>query len=138
MGDVIKSFPVRSNDREKSIRIRLYFDSGSPFTFITRSAAFRFRDVFPLSRPSGFHGLGQGRFVARDLLNMEVRMAGYWCRHPAYVVDDAVLDDKYDVLVGHDFMQKFNVGLAPRRRAVVLDRGAIRMAQTVHCARAAG
>ena len=136
MGDVICQFPVRSIGGETPQTLRLYFDSGSPFTFIRKSATSRFKAILPLPRPVGFEGLGDGRFSARALLHMEVRLLDFWCRHTAYVVADDVLAADYDVLVGHDFMQKFNVGLAPKRQDVVLNPASLRLAQTIRRAAA--
>ena len=131
MGDVIKGFPVRSYQGEKPRRLRLYFDTGSPYTFIKRSACRGLRAVYDLPKPMAFGGLGNGRFLAPQGAFLEVRLLGVWCRHAAYVVPDDVLEQRYDLLVGHDFMQKFAVNIASRKRDVLLDRGALRMAQTV-------
>ena len=59
------------------------------------------------------------------------RRRGLWCRHAAYVVPDEVLEQRHDLLVGHDFMQNFDIAIAPKRRGLILDRGALKMAQTV-------
>ena len=131
MGDVIKVFPVRSSRHEKPVPLRMYFDSGSPYTFIRMAAARRFRGLSTLPEPMDFAGLGEGRFYASHGLFFEVRLLIHWCRHSAYVVDDEILAEDYDVLVGHDFMQKFNVGLSPKKRDVVLDPSSLRLAQTV-------
>ena len=136
MGDVIKVFPVRTSRREKPASLRLYFDSGSPYTFIRWSAARSFRGLAPLPERTRFAGLGEGVFYASHGLFFETRLLDLWCRHMAYVVADDTLASSYDMLVGHDFMQKFNVGLAPKQRDVVLDPASLRMAQTVHSAAA--
>jgi hypothetical protein len=131
MGDVICAFPVRSGRGEKPRRLRLYFDSGSPYTFIKRSACRGFANVFRLARHEDFGGLGNGRFSARAFIHLEIQLLGIWCRHAAYVVDDAVLTEDEDLLVGHDFTQKFNVDIASRRRRVILHRSSLRRAQIV-------
>lgn len=131
MGDVIRTFPVRTYEGEKPRRLKLYFDTGSPKTFIKKSACRGLKDIFTLSKPMAFGGLGNGRFLAAQVANLEVRMLGIWCRHAAYVVPDEVLEKRYDLLVGHDFMQNFDVAIAPKKRDLVLDRGALKMAQTV-------
>lgn len=131
MGDVIKTFPVRSCEGEKPRRLRLYFDTGSPYTFIKESACRGFVNILRLAKPVRFGGLGNGKFQASEFLHFEVRLLGIWCRHAAYVVPDEVLDERYDLLVGHDFMQKFDVNIASKKRDVILDRGALKMAQTV-------
>ena len=131
MGDIIKSYPVRSRTGERSRRLKLYFDSGSPFTFIARPVCTSFKNLLAMPAPTTFGGLGAGRFQATHVLNMEVCLLGIWCRHLAYVVPDGVLESNYDVLVGHDFMQKFHVDLLPKRRDVRLDRAALRLALVV-------
>ncbi|MBI3099439.1 MAG: hypothetical protein HYY93_14605 [Planctomycetes bacterium] len=140
MGDVIRAFPVRSTKGERSRRLRLYFDTGSPYTFVKRSACAGMRDVFRLSRPADFGGLGNGHFEARDGMFMEVRLLGFWCRHYAYVVEDKELDLIYDVLVGHDFIQKFDISLRSRRggKGVVLDRETLLMSQRVRAVSSPG
>ncbi len=131
MGDVIRAFPVRTFDGEKPRRLRLYFDTGSPYTFIKQSACRGFRAVYALPKPKSFGGLGDGKFFAPQGAFLEVRLLGIWCSHAAYVVPDEVLEERYDLLVGHDFMQKFDVNIASQKRDVILDRGALKMAQTV-------
>ena len=108
MDDVIKTFPVRSHRRDKPRKLRLYFDSGSPYTLIKRSACRGFKAILRLPGPIDFGGLGNGRSKAAEMIHLEVRMLGIWTRHSAYVVDDAVLEQDEDLLVGHDFMQKFD------------------------------
>ena len=131
MGDVIRPFPVRSVEGEKLRLLRLYFDSGSPYTFIKRSAAAGYRNLFSLVKPKSFGGLGNGRFTAGGLLHIEVRMLGIWCSHTAYVIDDDHLESDVDMLVGHDFMQKFDVNIASRKKEVVLNRFSLKRAQIV-------
>ena len=133
MGDVIREFPVRSGTRERSRPLKLYFDTGSPFTFVKRSVAHDFVNFSLLGRPVSFGGLGNGRFLARAVVHIEVKMLGYWCRHVAYVVEDETLGSRYDLLIGHDYMQRFDVTVRTRnrRRGVVLHREAIELAQSV-------
>jgi hypothetical protein len=138
VGDVIRSFPVRSVEGERSRRLRLYFDSGSPYTFIKRSAAAGFRNLFTLAKPQSFGGLGNGRFTARGLLHIEVRLLGIWCRHAAYVIDEGLLEPDVDALVGHDFMQKFDVNIASRKKDLILNRASLKRAQVVRSARRPG
>ncbi len=131
MGDVIRPFPVRSGAGERPRRLRLYFDSGSPYTFIRESAAVGLHNQLSLLRPKSFGGLGNGRFVARRMVHIEIRMLGYWCSHLAYTIDDNLLESDVDMLVGHDFMQKFDVNIASRKKDVVLNRFSLRRAQIV-------
>lgn len=131
MGDVIKVFPTRSYTGESARSLRLYFDTGSPYTFIKESAVRGFRGVLRLPRPREFGGLGNDVFRAAKLMNLEVKLMGFWCPHYAYVVDDSVLTKAEDLLVGHDFMQKFSVNIASKQKDVILDRIALQRAQIV-------
>ena len=131
MGDVIRPFQVRSSRRERPRRLRLYFDSGSPYAFIKRSACRGFNAVMRLPFPEPFDGLGSGRFQAREFLHFEARLMGIWCRHAAYVVEDAILTEDEDMLVGHDFTQKFDVSLNSRKRDVILNKVSLRRAEIV-------
>lgn len=136
MGDVIRSFRVRSGKGERSKSLRLYFDTGSPFTFIKRAACTGFGNLFELTEPEDFGGLGHGSFCARALVHLEVRLLDFWCRHTAYVVDYDVLQGHYDILVGHDFIQRFDISVRAKakRRGVLLNRDALVMAQCVRMA----
>lgn len=130
---MIQPFPVRSYTGERSRKLRLYFDSGSPYTFVRKSIADRFKAVFRLPVPEPFGGLGNGHFRAGHLMNMEVKLLRFWCRHPAYVVGDDVLEPNEDVLVGHDFMQKFDVKINMKGKDIILNPLSLRRAQKVRC-----
>ena len=131
MGDVIKPFSVRSSSCDRARKLKLYFDSGSPYTFIKSSSTRGFKAVWSLPKPLDFGGMGDGVFEAQRMMHLEVCMLRIWVRHSAYVVADSVLDDDEDLLVGHDFMQKFDVKIDSRRRDVILNRGALRRSQKV-------
>jgi hypothetical protein len=130
-GDVIKVSPARSYSDERARRLRLYFDSGSLYTFIKESATRGFRDILKLSMPRKFEGRGNGAFHAAKVMNLEVKLLGFWCPHYAHVVDDGVLTQAKDMLIGHDFMQKFSVTIASWQRDVILDRLALQRAQSI-------
>jgi hypothetical protein len=129
VGDVIMRHSVRSAPGESSRTLRFYYDTGSPETFIKRSATKNMRNVSPLAVPEPFGGLGDGAFEATHLVLLEVNLMRFWCRHVAYVVNDTVLESFYDVLAGHDFMQRFNIVPRPRRKDVKLDAIAIQLSQ---------
>lgn len=131
MGDLIRPFPVRSGPGEKPRRLRLYFDSGSPYTFISRSAASGFLNLFDLSPPVTFLRHGGGRFAVHALVPVEVKLLGYWCRHAAYVVEDRWMGPIRDLRVGFDFMLNYDVRIDRRRHHLVLNRDALRQAQNV-------
>lgn len=109
----------------------MYFDSGSPYTFIKESVAGRLGYLHELGEPKSFGGLGNGHFLARTIGHFDVRLLEFWCSDHAYVVDDWVLEENCDMLVGHGFMQVFNIRLDPRRRRVILDRISLKSAQRV-------
>lgn len=128
MGDIIRAFDVRVQRKKHVRRLRLYFDSGSPRTFVKLSAAHRLGQVMELPTPRTFAGLGNGQFQATHAVDVEFRFLGLWCPFLAYVVPDDVLEGSYDILVGHDLMQLYDIRLEPRRRRVGLDRDALRLA----------
>lgn len=134
MGDVIRRYSVRTGSRGRSTALRFYFDTGSPRTFIKSSAAAGVGGAARLQAPTGFRGLGNGGFHATHSLHLFVRMAGVWVPHFCYVIPDAVLDPGYDILLGHDFMQIYDVSIRPRTREVVIRREALQMALKVRAA----
>lgn len=131
MGDIIKKYQVRSSVKEKPKFLRLYFDTGSPRTFIKQSIALNMKDVAELSYPKIFHGLGNGQFGATHVISLEVKLLNIWVPHLCYVVPDEILDPDYDVLVGHDFMQIYDIHVRPKQREVEIRKEALKMALRV-------
>ncbi|MBI2901040.1 MAG: retroviral-like aspartic protease [Planctomycetes bacterium] len=131
MGDIIERLRVRTIPRGGGRPLRLCFDTGSLHSFVKASAAARLGNVLELGEPQSFGGLGDGHFAAREIVHFEARLLDFWCPHYAYVVDDRVLGDDYDMLAGHGFMQGFDVRCDPRKRRIVLNRSSLRLAQTV-------
>lgn len=131
MGDIIKKFEVRSTTKEKARRLRLYFDSGSPRTFIKLSPASRMHSIAELAEPRSFQGLGNGRFQATHVADIEVKLLGIWVPHLCYVVPDELLDPDYDILLGHDFMQIYDIRLQPRQKNILVRKEALKMALKV-------
>lgn len=129
MGDIILPYATRSARGEKPRTLRYYFDTGSSVTFIKRSATRGMKNVSRLAVPEEFGGMGNGAFRSAHLVPLEVKLLGYWCRHVAYAVEDDVLEPHYDVLAGHDFMQRFNIVPLPRQKSVRLDPVAIQLSQ---------
>lgn len=127
MGDIIQQFRVRTSDRGVSIPLRLLFDTGSPVTLIKATGARRLGSMMKRPHASPFGGLGNGRFAATHVIELHLRLLNLWCPHLAYVVPDDVLDETYEILAGHDLMQRYDIQARPRRREVRLDRGALRM-----------
>lgn len=131
MGDIIKTYQVRSSEGEKARRARLYFDTGSPWTFVKESLVSGMREVARLTVPRPFRGLGSGSFCATHTVQLEVLMKGMWVPHLCYVVPDGVLDEDYEVLLGHDFMQRYDIHLETRRRKVLVEKSRLRMALVI-------
>ncbi len=126
MGDIILNFAVRAGCRGAGKQTRLYFDSGSPYTFVKQSVARRLGKVMKLSEPRPFRGLGNGGFRASSVVDLEIHFLDVWCPHIAYVVPDETLEPDEDMLVGHDLMQRLNIRLDPRGRDIMLDRASLR------------
>jgi hypothetical protein len=131
MGDIIQLFRVRSRPRGAGVPLRLYFDTGSPYTFVKQRVAGRLGNVARLEAPAPFGGLGNGRFQAKGVASLYICFLGVWCPHLAYVVPDAVLEPDYDILVGHDLMQRLNIRPLPREHRVLLDRASLRLSLRV-------
>ena len=136
MGEIIQKYRVRTIPRGSGRLVTLYFDTGTEFSLMKTSVAERLGHLHELGEPKQFGGLGNGRFLTRSIAYFEVCLLEFWCAHFAYVVEDRVLGDEYDVLIGHNFMQGFNVRCDPRRHRILLNRGSLRMAQRVHNAHA--
>lgn len=126
MGDIIQSFRVRSGGRGRGTPLRLYFDTGTWRTFVKESVASRLGHLMELAEPHHFGALGDGRFESRALVHFEVRILDVWCDDVGYVVADGVLDDGYDILIGHGFMQGYDLRLHPLERRIIADRAALK------------
>lgn len=131
MGDVIKNYFVKSKEKEKPNLFSFYFDTGSPRTFVKESKVKNMIGLSKLPSPYKFSGLGNGSFYATHSLHIQVRLLGIWVPHFCYVVSDEVLDDDYDVLLGHDFMQIYDITLKPREKKVIIKKEALRRALKV-------
>lgn len=131
MGDIILRHQVRiSTGRPRSLR--LYFDTGASMTLVKDSVANSLGRPFKLPKARVFGGLGNGRFSSLALMELEFHFLDIWCPHVVYVLADDVLEDRYDILVGHDLMQKYDIRPIPRRHDVLIDRSALRMALRIH------
>ena len=129
MGDIALSLAVKTAPRQRSRRLTLYFDTGSRRTFIRDDVARRLGNVSPLKVPISFTGLGDGGFQCAAVMSLYVRLKGIWCEHLALVASRRDLDD--EVLVGHDFMQIYNIRLDPKKRAILLDKASLVRAQRI-------
>lgn len=121
----IEKFEVRSQMVGEGLPLSLYFDSGSPFTFIKYSVANQLGNIFKLPDAVPFLGLGDGQFFSTHMMHLEVELLEIWCRQFAYVVPDELLKEGEDMLIGHDFMQRYDIKLDTKERRVILDKTAI-------------
>lgn len=130
MGEILKKIKVRSK-LTKELDLMLFFDSGSPYTIAKKSAAKRLDGIMKLAKPKKFSGLGNGDFSSHYALDFEVKLLDFWCLHLCYVVDDDILEEDEDILIGHDFMQKFKIGLDFDKEDLILDKYALKRAQKI-------
>lgn len=84
-----------------------------------------------LPEPNVFYGLGNGNFQATHIIRLEVKLLNIWVPHLCYVVSANVLDPGYDVLLGHDFMQIYDIQVKPKQKQVVIWKEALKMALKV-------
>jgi hypothetical protein len=129
MGDVILTTQVRSHVRGKPQRLALYFDTGSKQTFVRSDVAGQLGNISSLKTPIPFQGLGDGRFVCQAVVPLFVNLKGIWCDHLALVAEVGDIDE--EILVGHDFMQKYDLRIDPKRKKVLIDKQALLRAQRI-------
>jgi hypothetical protein len=130
--DILKNFKVSCYPSGKEpVELVLYFDSGSPYTFIKQSSALKVGRLSELVEPASFSGLGGGDFQSKESIHLYVNLLEFWCRHWTYVVEDDLLGKCYDVLTGHDFMQRYGIKLLPRQGDIEIDEVILDLAQRV-------
>jgi len=130
--DILKEFEVSYYPSGKeAVELVLCFDSGSPYTFIKRASALRVGRLIELVEPAPFGGLGGGIFQSKESIHIYVRLLEFWCRQWAYVVEDNILERGYDILAGHDFMQRYGIKLLPHQGDIEIDEVRLRLAQRV-------
>lgn len=130
--DIIKNFEVSCYPSGRElVELALYFDSGSPYTFIKRSSALKVGKLLELVEPKPFGGLGDGSFISREIILLHIKLLEFWCSQLAYVVEYNVLEEDYDILTGHDFMQSYGIKLLPQQGDIEIDKGRLRMAQKI-------
>jgi hypothetical protein len=130
--DILKEFEVSYYPSGKgTAELVLCFDNGSPYTFVKRSSALRVGKLFELVEPTTFGGLGGGDFKSKEIIYLYVKLLEFWCRQVAHVVEDNILEEDYDVLAGHDFMQLYGIKLLPREGDIEIDKVRLRLAQRV-------
>lgn len=130
--DILRRFEVSYYPAgEEAVELRLCFDNVSPFTFIKRSSALEVGKLFELVKPEQFGGLSGGDFYSKESIHLHVKLLQFWCRHWAYVVDDEILEKHYDILVGHDFMQRYGIKLLPCNGDIEIDEARLSLAQRI-------
>lgn len=130
MGEVIERIKVKSLI-EKEEKLNVYFDSGSPYTFISKRTAKILGGTSKLPRPYEFKGLGNGKFASNLVIHIEFNLLGIWCSHIVYVVDNEITGEESDVLCGHDFMQKYDIKLDTKKKRIILNKASLKRAQVV-------
>jgi hypothetical protein len=113
------------------VKLVFCFDNGSPFTFIKRSSALKVGRAFELVEPAPFSGLGGGEFQSKEIIRFYVKLFEFWCRQVAYVVEDKILEEDYDILAGHDFMQIYGIKLLPQEGDIEIDKVRLRLARRI-------
>lgn len=133
MMDILKDLLVSAYPSGKeAVELTFYFDSGSPYTFIHKSAGLRLGNLISLPEPEVFSGLGSGSFKSSEILLVHIKLLDFWCRQIAYVVDeDNILEPTYDILAGHDFMQLYGIKLHPHKGDIEIDPKRVSLSQKV-------
>jgi hypothetical protein len=130
--DILKRFEVSHYPSGKeAVELILCFDNGSPYTFIKRPSALRTGRLFELVEPASFGGLGGGNFQSKEIIHLYVKLLEFWCTQVASVVEDNVLERDYDILAGHDFMQRYGIRLLPHEGDIEIDEVRLRLVQMV-------
>lgn len=130
--DILKRFEVSYYPSGKeAVELVLCFDNGSPYTLLRRSSALKVGKLIALPEPKPFGGLGGGNFCSKEIMLLHIRLHEFWCSQLAYVVEDDVLERRYDVLAGHDFMQLYGINLLPHKGDIEIDEDRLSMAQRI-------
>ena len=130
--DILKRFEVSYYPSGKeAVELIFCFDTGSPYTFIKRSAALRVGKLFELLEPAPFSGLGGGNFQSKEIIHLYVKLLQFWCRQVAYIVEDNLLEKDYDILAGHNFMQSYGIKLLPHQGDIEIDEVRLSLAQRI-------
>lgn len=129
MGDIIWHTKVKTIPAEQGRELELLFDSGSPFTFVRRDKALELGNIFNLPAPAEFNALGNGKFRCKSIIYIYVKLADIWCKWIAHVAEKKDIDA--EILVGHDFMQVYDIRLDLKQRKILVEREALLRAQKV-------
>ncbi|MEW6095608.1 MAG: hypothetical protein AB1567_03660 [bacterium] len=127
MGDI--TLKTRLKTKEQEQEGILYFDTGLPETFIREDKANELGNIMKLPQPVEFNALGDGKFHCNAVIQLYVKLEDVWCRHLCYVA--SIKDIDTEILIGHDFMQKFDINLNVKKRQVIINQKSLLMAQRI-------
>ena len=130
MGDVVEKIKIKSIISKKPGELKVYFDSGSPFTFISEKKAKQLGGIMKLPKSHDFAGLGNGKFISKSVIELWFDLLGIWCSHLSYIVTDDITGQE-DILCGHDFMQVYDIKLDLKKRKIILDKKSLLRAQII-------
>jgi len=117
MGDIILKAKLKTKEHGEEKEGILYFDTGSPKTFIREDKANELGNIMKLPQPVEFNALGDGKFHCQAVIQLYVKLEDVWCRHLCYLASTKDIDT--EILIGHDFMQKFDITLNVKKRQVI-------------------
>ncbi len=130
MGNVIENINVKSLVSSMPDELEVYFDSGSPFTFISEKKAKKLGGIMKLSQPRIFSGLGNGEFNSKAVIELQFNLLEIWCKHLVYITTDDITGNE-DILCGHDFMQVYDIKLDLKNKKIILNKKSLLRAQIV-------
>ena len=133
MDAIVKKLPVKSGTKGKAINTNLFFDTGSPRTFVREDTARKLGNIVQLPNVIEFRGLSNGEFDTDKGLILFIKLDGIWCEQFAYVVKNEIIED--EILVGYDFMQVYKVKLDLDKEDLILDEKQLRRAQKIYLCR---
>jgi hypothetical protein len=85
MVDIILKTKIKTNENAQEQEGILYFDTGSPETFIREDKANELGNIMKLLQPVEFNALGDGKFYCEGVVQLYVKLEDVWCRHLCYV-----------------------------------------------------
>ncbi len=128
MGAIVEKLTIRSG--KKIRKADVFFDSGSPWSFIRSDVARLLGHPFPLTGSIKFRALWNGTFSCREGFHLLVNIKGIWCPYFFYVATIRDLDD--EILIGQDFMQVYKITLDLKREKIAVNTKDLRRAQTIY------
>jgi len=129
MGNITLKVKLKTKEKGEEKDGILYFDPGSPETFIREDKANELGNIMKLPQPVEFNALGNGNFYCKEIVQLYVKLEDVWGRHLCYVASTKDIDT--EILIGHDFMQKFDITLDVKRKQVILNHKSLLLAQRI-------